>query len=93
MEFKDYVVSSNSQAKAVVTAGERNPRNALEIAVNDHAEFDICAATYTPIYRGSSCVTCPFTGATYLPQFKGRLDPLLGMTELGAPGTGLPAPV
>jgi coatomer protein complex subunit alpha (xenin) len=77
----------------MVTAGDRNPRNALEIPVNNHAEFDICAATYTPIYRGSASVTCPFTGASYLPKFKGKLDPLLGMTELGAPGAGLPAPL
>jgi coatomer protein complex subunit alpha (xenin) len=77
----------------MVTAGERNPRNALSIPVNEHLEFDICAATYTPIYRGSPCVTCPYTGATYLPEFKGQLDPLLSMTELGAPGAGLPAPL
>jgi len=81
------------KARAMVTAGERNPRNALEIPVNQHTEFDICAATYTPIYRGSASVTCPFTGASYLPKFKGKLDPLLGMTELGAPGAGLPAPL
>lgn len=35
---------------------------------------------------------CPYTDAAYLPQFKGKLDPLVSLTEIGAPSAGLPAP-
>jgi coatomer protein complex subunit alpha (xenin) len=80
------------QAKSLVSAGERNPRNAVESPLNEQDNYDICAATLTPIFRGSSAVTCPYTGATYLPQFNGLLDPLLGIAKLGAAGSGLPAP-
>ncbi|EIN08411.1 coatomer subunit alpha-2 [Punctularia strigosozonata HHB-11173 SS5] len=81
-----------AQARQRIAAGERNPRNAIETSYDDSTEFDICAATYTPIYRGGERVHCPYTDASYLPQFKGKLDPLLQLTEIGVVVAGLPAP-
>ncbi|KAH8101128.1 coatomer subunit alpha-2 [Cristinia sonorae] len=81
-----------AQARQRIAAGDRNPRNAVEISYDEFTEFDICAASFTPIYKGSSSVRCPYTDATYLPEFKGQLDPLLHLTEIGAPSSGLPAP-
>lgn len=80
------------QARQRVTAGERNPRNAVDISYDEHTPFEICSATYTPIYRGSPSVSCPYTHAVYLPEFKGNLDPLVELSEIGAVATGLPAP-
>ncbi|VDP73129.1 unnamed protein product, partial [Schistosoma curassoni] len=34
--------------------------------------FDICAATYTPIYRGKDSVRDPLSGAYYVPTMKGQ---------------------
>lgn len=82
----------HSQARQAISAGDRNPRNAVEIDYDEFTPFDICAASYTPIYQGSPSVTCPYTGATYLPVYKGQLDPLTKLTEIGAPAAGLPAP-
>ncbi|KIJ32143.1 hypothetical protein M422DRAFT_266074 [Sphaerobolus stellatus SS14] len=79
-------------AQRVLAAGERNPRNAIEISYDEFTDFEICGATFTPIYKGTPSVQCPYTGAQYLPEFKGKLDPLLGLTEIGAPTSGLPAP-
>ncbi|KLO13353.1 coatomer subunit alpha-2 [Schizopora paradoxa] len=81
-----------SQARQRIAAGDRNPRNAVEIDYDEFTEFEICAASFTPIYTGSPSVTCPYTGASYLPEFKGKLDSLLGLTEIGAAASGLPAP-
>ncbi|TDL13674.1 hypothetical protein BD410DRAFT_872564 [Rickenella mellea] len=81
-----------AQARQRIAAGDRNPRNAIEITYDEFTEFEICAATYTPIYKGSPSVTCPYTGAAYLPEYKGTLDPLLELTEIGAAASGLPAP-
>ncbi|KAK7676789.1 hypothetical protein QCA50_020257 [Cerrena zonata] len=81
-----------AQARQRIAAGDRNPRNAVEIDYDEFTEFEVCAATYSPIYKGSSAVRCPYTDAAYLPEFKGQLDSLLQLTEIGAPSSGLPAP-
>ncbi|THH32069.1 hypothetical protein EUX98_g2109 [Antrodiella citrinella] len=81
-----------AQARQRIAAGDRNPRNAVEIAYDEFTEFDICAASFTPIYKGLPSVRCPYTDATYLPEFKGQLDPLMHLTEIGASSSGLPAP-
>ncbi|THH00976.1 hypothetical protein EW026_g1619 [Hermanssonia centrifuga] len=81
-----------AQARQRIAAGDRNPRNAIEIAYDEFTEFVVCAASYTPIYKGSPSVRCPYTDAAYLPEFKGQLDPLVQLTEIGAPSSGLPAP-
>lgn len=80
------------QARQRIAAGERNPRDAVEVAYDQFTEFEICAATYTPIYRGSPSVRCPYTDAAYLPEFRGKLDSLVQLAEIGAPASGLPAP-
>ncbi|KAL5481033.1 hypothetical protein ACEPAI_9974 [Sanghuangporus weigelae] len=81
-----------AQARQRIAAGDRNPRDAVEIDYDEFTEFEICAATFTPIYKGSPSVTCPYTGASYLPEYKGKLDALLEITEIGAAASGLPAP-
>jgi len=79
-------------ARQRIAAGDRNPRDAVEISYDEFTEFEICAASYTPIYKGSPSVRCPFTDAAFLPEFKGTLDPLTRLTEIGAVASGLPAP-
>lgn len=81
-----------AQARQRIAAGDRNPRNAVETSYDEFTEFEICAASYTPIYKGSPAVRCPYTDAAYLPQYKGHLDALVQLTEIGTPSSGLPAP-
>ncbi|PIL23467.1 transporter [Ganoderma sinense ZZ0214-1] len=81
-----------AQARQRIAAGDRNPRNAIEIDYDEFTEFEVCAASFTPIYKGSPSVRCPYTDAAYLPQYKGQLDPLVELTEIGASAAGLPAP-
>jgi coatomer subunit alpha len=87
-----WVVVDQQQARQRIAAGDRNPRDAVEISYDEFTEFEICAASYTPIYKGSPSVRCPFTDATFLPEFKGTLDPLTRLTEIGAVASGLPGP-
>ena len=79
------------KARQRIAAGDRNPRNAVEISYDEFTPFEICAVTYTPIFKGSASVHCPYTDASFLPQFKGKLDPLTQLTEIGAAASGLPA--
>ncbi|KAG0154142.1 hypothetical protein PDIDSM_1522 [Penicillium digitatum] len=77
------------QAKKIKTQCERNPQDQIDIDFDPFAEFDICAASYTPIYSGSPSVSDPFTGAKYHPQYKGSVDRISNVTEIGAPASGL----
>ncbi|GJJ15119.1 hypothetical protein Clacol_009394 [Clathrus columnatus] len=81
-----------ARARAIIAAGERNPRNAIEISYDEFTEFEICGASFTPIYKGSPSVQCPYTAAHFQPQFKDQLDPLTRLTKIGAPSSGLPPP-
>jgi len=81
-----------SQARQRITAADRNPTNAVTITYDPASDFTICAASYTPIYQGTLSVRCPYTDASFLPEYKGKLDPLTQLTIIGAAGTGLPAP-
>ena len=67
---------------------QRNTRDTIEIEYDQFAPFTICAASYTPIYKGSPSVSDPFTGALYLPEFKGQVCRVSGVTEIGAAATG-----
>ncbi|KAH8862847.1 Coatomer subunit alpha [Schistosoma japonicum] len=51
--------------------------------------FDICAATYVPIYRGKESVRDPLSGAYYVPSMKGQLCRVTGVTEIGIEHQGL----
>nr|GAT59180.1 coatomer alpha subunit [Mycena chlorophos] len=81
-----------AMARTRIAAGERNPRNAVEISYDEYTPFEICGASFTPIYKGSSAAYCPYTNQAYLPDFKGKLDPLVQLAEIGAAASGLPAP-
>ena len=81
-----------AQARQRVAAGERNSRDAVEIELDEFTPFEICGASFTPIYRGQAVVRCPYTDAAFKPEFRGLLDPLTTLTEIGAAASGLPAP-
>ncbi|KAJ6495248.1 coatomer WD associated region-domain-containing protein [Mycena sanguinolenta] len=81
-----------AQMRQRIAAGDRNPRNTVEISYDEFTAFDICAASFTPIYKGSPAVHDPYTNQAYLPEFKGKLDPLAQLAEIGAVASGLPAP-
>lgn len=86
-----------NQAKQVLSAGDRTPRDAVEIDYDQFSSFDICAGSLTPIYRQqegsgnqpSGFVEDPFTGARYKPEFKGTVCKVSGITEVGKKASGL----
>jgi len=68
---------------------ERNPSDAIEIDFDQHAEFEICAASHTPIYRGDSFEECAFDGSKYHTKFKGSVCRVCQVCEIGKRGSGL----
>jgi len=77
------------QAKKIKAQCERNPNDAHDIEFDQFAEFDICAASYTPIYAGNAFETCAFDGSKYLPKYKGTVCAVCRVCEVGKSGSGL----
>lgn len=63
--------------------------DAIEIDFDPYAEFDICPATFTPIYKSSPYVTEALLGTKYKPKEEGSLCRITEITTIGAPASGL----
>ncbi len=61
----------------------------LDIEFDPFAEFDLCAASYTPIYSGSPSAACPFDGGKYHNRYKGQVCNICEVCEIGAAASGL----
>ncbi|KZF21802.1 Coatomer, alpha subunit [Xylona heveae TC161] len=77
------------QARKTKAACERNPQDAIDIEFDQFADFDICAASFTPIYGGSPSTTCPFDGSKYHAEYKGTVCTVCEVAEIGTPASGL----
>ncbi|TID22465.1 Coatomer alpha subunit [Venturia nashicola] len=76
-------------AKKIKTSCERNPNDEIDIDYDQFADFEICAASFTPIYGGSPSVTSPYCGAKYHSKYKGTVCKIDEVTQIGAPASGL----
>lgn len=95
LSFANRLIDQSSNAKfketarKVRTTCERNPTDAVEIDFDQFADFDICAASYTPIYSGSASVACPYCASKYHSKYKGTVCRICEVCQLGAPASGL----
>jgi coatomer protein complex subunit alpha (xenin) len=76
------------QARKIKSVCERNPNDVVDIDFDQFAEFEICAASYTPIYKGSPSVACAYDLSKYHPKYKGTVCRVCEVTQIGASGTG-----
>jgi len=77
------------QTRKILAACEKTPTDTYDLKYDEHNPFDICAASYTVIYRGKPVVKCPLSGACYLPEYKGQICRVSQVTEIGKDGIGL----
>ncbi|KAK0648773.1 coatomer WD associated region-domain-containing protein [Cercophora newfieldiana] len=68
---------------------ERNPHDTVEIEFDQFAEFEVCAASHTPIYSGTSYEECAFDGSKYHTRYKGTICAVCEVCEVGKHGSGL----
>ncbi|KAF8761104.1 Coatomer (COPI) alpha subunit C-terminus [Rhizoctonia solani] len=61
-----------AKAREVIAQGDRSPLDTIEISYDEFTEFEICAISYTPIYKGSAAVKCPFTHASSYQSIRAR---------------------
>ncbi|KAM3446275.1 hypothetical protein MY3296_009824 [Beauveria thailandica] len=80
------IVDAAKKAKA---ACERSPNDAIDIEFDQFAEFEVCAASFTPIYSGTSYEECAFDGSKYHSKYKGTLCKICEVCEVGKHGSGL----
>jgi coatomer protein complex subunit alpha (xenin) len=78
-----------NKARKVLTKSEAEGRNAHTLNYDERNPFELCCESLTPIYRGSDLVRCPFSGAAYLPEHKGKLCSISGISQIGLETLGL----
>ncbi|KAI1229973.1 Coatomer subunit alpha, partial [Lamprotornis superbus] len=61
------------QTRKILAACEKNPIDSHQLNYDQHNPFDICAASFRPIYRGKALERCPLSGACYSPEFRGQI--------------------
>lgn len=86
------IVSSGAkaeQAQKIRARSDSISSDAVEIDFDPYAEFDICCALFTPIYKGLPSVSEALVGAKYKPEFKGEVCRITNITSIGAPASGL----
>lgn len=77
------------QARKILQACDTNPTDELQLLYDEHNPFNLCGASYKPIYRGKAEEKCPLCGASYLPQFKGSVCNVCEVAEIGKDTIGL----
>ena len=81
-----------AQARQVAAACEKDgpPADAMaDLAYDARNPFDLCAGSFVPIYRGAAFVEDPYTGARFVPEWKGKVSPVGGIARIGGDASGL----
>lgn len=76
-------------ARQVLQVCEKNPRDEMKLNYDPRNPFVVCGATYSPIYRGSKDVSCPYCKARFVPETLHKLCPVCDLAVVGADASGL----
>ncbi|GBG90440.1 hypothetical protein CBR_g50687 [Chara braunii] len=88
LELNPMPAVANNARKALQVC-ERNPKDDIQINYDPRNPFVVCAETFTPIYRGSKEVSCPFCGSRFVPEMDGRICSTCDLAVIGADASGL----
>lgn len=64
---------SATQTRKILAACEKTLTDAHQLNYDPHNPFDLCAASFVPLYRGRPVEKCPLSGACYCPTYKGQI--------------------
>lgn len=64
---------STTQTRKILAACEKTLTDAHQLNYDPHNPFDLCAASFVPLYRGRPVEKCPLSGACYCPTYKGQI--------------------
>ena len=77
------------QTRKILQACDKNPVDEHQLQYDEHNPFDICAASFVPIYRGAECEVAPLSQAKYLPKYKGEVCRVDKVSQIGKSTAGL----
>lgn len=77
------------QTRKILQACDKNPQDEHQLNYDEHNPFDICGASFVPIYKGAECESAPLSGAKYMPEFKGEVCRVDGVSQIGKGAQGL----
>ncbi|KAJ3217193.1 hypothetical protein HDU67_008322 [Dinochytrium kinnereticum] len=75
--------------EARMLASESGLIDSLQLDYDQHNPFVICAKSFTPIYRGSQFIKCPFCFASYRPEFNRQICSICELATIGSQASGL----
>lgn len=77
------------QCRKMLQACETQMVDEQSLNYDEHNPFEICAMTYTPIYRGKTSVKCSLCSAVYTLEFKQKKCVVCNVAEIGKEVSGL----
>ncbi|OBZ86731.1 Coatomer subunit alpha [Choanephora cucurbitarum] len=72
------------EARKIQSVCERTLQDELAFDYDQYNPFDICAASYTPIYRGSPKVECGYCKASFKPEYQGKACTVCEVAKIGS---------
>ncbi|KAJ6227520.1 coatomer subunit alpha [Anaeramoeba flamelloides] len=83
------IKSFSEQAKKLIPYCKKNLSNKIEIDYDERNPFVICSYSYTPIYKGSEKIQCPYCNADYLPKYLNQICNVCKLSKIGLQCDGL----
>ncbi|KAI9207062.1 coatomer WD associated region-domain-containing protein [Polychytrium aggregatum] len=83
------VPTVGQQAQKLLALCERTPTDEIQLDYDQYNPFVVCGSSFSPIYRGSPSVQCPYCKASYKPEFQGQLCEVCEISQIGASASGL----
>lgn len=77
------------QASKLKAKADQVASDAVEIDFDPYSDFDICASSFTPIYKGEPLVLEALAGTKYKLSEKGKVCKITLVTGIGVPALGL----
>lgn len=70
-------------ARKILAQVDKNPTDELELRYDAHNPFALCAASFTPLYRGTPQLHCPLCKASYDPEFTESVCRVCLLSQIG----------
>ncbi|UXI18026.1 Exocyst complex component 8 [Sarcoptes scabiei] len=78
-----------AQTRKVLQACEKTETDEYKLNYSEHNPFTVCAASFTPIYRGNLQTKCPFCEAVYSPDYQNTVCRICTISMIGRESIGL----
>lgn len=78
-----------TQTRKVLQACEKANTEDHKLNYSEHNPFAVCAASYTPIYRGKPEIKCPLCEASYKPEYQDSICRVCEVAAVGKDSIGL----